>query len=85
MRSFVWEDMVDGAEADHDESESSPGTVEPVGAVDDEPNATVEALVAGVVDTQPDRREYPGPVLADRLGDPYYPAFIAVRSGGAGA
>ena len=50
--AFVWEDVVDGSEGDHDEGEGGVGGVEAVGPVDDEPDPSVESFVAGVVDPE---------------------------------
>ena len=50
MRS--WQDVVDGSEGEHDQAEGCVCGVKSAGAVDDEPDASVEAFVSGVVDAQ---------------------------------
>src|SRR5664280_1498383 len=50
--SLVWQDVVDGSEGEHDQAEGCVGGVKSVGAVDDEPDAAVEAFVSGVGDAQ---------------------------------
>src|ERR1035437_5475152 len=67
--SFVWEDVVDGSEGDHDQGESGAGAVEAVGPVDDQAYAPVESFVPGVVDAQPDRGQDPGLSFADGGGE----------------
>src|SRR5665811_372362 len=69
--AFVWEDVVDGSEGDHDEGEGEGGAggVEAIGPVDDQAYAPVESFVAGVVDAQPDRGQDPGPSFADGAGE----------------
>ena len=56
--TFVREDMFDGSEGEHDEAECRVGGVEAVGAVDDEADSPVEALVAGI---RTSRRLHPNP------------------------
>jgi hypothetical protein len=48
--SFVWEDVVDGSEGDHDQGEGGAGGVEAISPVDDQADAPIESFVAGVVD-----------------------------------
>jgi hypothetical protein len=38
--SFVWEDVVDGSEGDHDQGEGGTGGVEPMGPVDDQADSS---------------------------------------------
>ena len=66
--AFVWEDVVDGPEGEHDEAEGGVGRVEAVGPVDDEPHPAVESFVAGIVDPEPHGGEDPVASFADRLG-----------------
>ena len=61
--------MFDGAEGDHDECEGGLGGVEPVGAVDDQSDPSVQAFVASVVDPETDSGEDASLAFADRLGD----------------
>src|SRR5450759_4061204 len=67
--SFVWEDVFDGSQGEHDQGEGGAGGVEPVGPVDDEPYAPVESFLAGVVDAQSDRGQDPGSSFADGAGE----------------
>ncbi len=41
----MWQDVVDGSEGEHDQAEGCVCGVKSVGAVDDEPDASVEAFV----------------------------------------
>jgi len=68
LAAFVWQDVFDGSEGEHDEAERGVGGVEAVGAVDDEPNPPVEAFVAGVVDSQAHRGQDAGTALANGPG-----------------
>lgn len=67
-RAFVWEDVVDGSEGEHDEGERGVGRVEAVGPVGDEPHPPVESLVAGVVDPESHGSEDALAPLVDRFG-----------------
>ena len=60
--------MLDRSERQHDEAECRVGGVEAVGAVDDEANPPVEALVAGIVHTESHRGQDACTPLADGLG-----------------
>lgn len=66
--AFVWEDVFDGAEGEHDEGEGGFGGVESVGPIVDQSYSPVEAFVAGVVHAEPDRRQDPAAAFADGLG-----------------
>ena len=57
--TLVWQDVLDGSEREHDEAEGGVGGVEAVGPVDDEPDAPIEAFVAGIVDAESNGRQYP--------------------------
>src|SRR5664280_3290897 len=48
--SFVWEDVVDGSEGDHDQGEGGAGGVEPICSVDDQADTPIQAFVPGIVD-----------------------------------
>ena len=67
--TLVGKDVVDRAEGEHDEPEGRFRGVEAVGAVDDEPDAPIEAFVLGIVDTEADRGEDPLFALANGLRD----------------
>jgi hypothetical protein len=64
----VWENVRDGSECNHDESERRVGAVKSVGPVDNEPHAPIESLVAGIVHPEANRGEDPRLALADGLG-----------------
>ena len=67
--SLVGKDVVDRSEGQHDEPEGRFRGVEAIGAVDDEPDAPIEAFVLGIVDAEANRGEDALFVLADRLRD----------------
>lgn len=46
---FVWEDVLDGPEDEHDEAKCGVGGVHAAGPVDDEASSAVQFLVAGIV------------------------------------
>jgi len=46
--TFMWQDMLDRPEREHDEAERRVGGVETVGAIHDEPHAPIEAFVPGI-------------------------------------
>ena len=60
--------MVDGSEGEHDQAEGCVSGVKSVGAVDDEPDTSVEAFVSGVGDAQVYRGEDARSSLSDGAG-----------------
>lgn len=45
----MWQDVLDGPEAEHDESDGFVGGVEAVNTVDDQVDPPIKALVVGLV------------------------------------
>ena len=56
--SFVWEDVVDGSEGDHDQGEGGAGGVEPICPVDDQADTPIQSFVPGIVDFESNCREF---------------------------
>src|SRR5580704_15065986 len=54
-------------DGEHDEREGGPRGVEPVGAVDDQADAAIQALVLGIGESEPDGGQDARAVRADRL------------------